>query len=314
MTRLKLLALLPLAISSVAFGADAASTGSEYLHMTSAGKWEVSPMINYQDYTIKYTNPTNAGLDKAEVTGVVYGVKGEYGINEMFSVGINLAMENDSIKSSAGSVSNTGTASGLNNIDLYGNGKNDLFGGTFRYGLDFSISPGSTKQDLSSGAFQGSYGTSTGGVDAIPFVAWEMAMGPGILGAKFSYSFQLTDRKYNSTPSGNANLADSEKGDSAQSLTAFYEWMMNNWSLGLAVSYNGVSGSKLTMGNGSSVTADNGHAGIFAEVYAPIVLADNITLIPNAGFGDNGEILIAEQGNVKSYNGWNLSVAARFGF
>jgi len=313
MTRLKLLALLPLAISSVAFAAE--TSGSEYLHQTAAGKWEVTPMLTYQDMTLKYTNNNGTNFDKSETTGVIYGVKGEYGIDDMFSVGINIAAENDSIKSTSTSgVSNTGTASGLNNIDLYGNGKYDLGGSMLRYGLDFSIAMGKTKQDISSGAGQGSFGTSDGGLNATPFVGWEMAMGPGIFGLKFSYTFQLADRKYNSTPAGTGALADSEKGDSAESLTAFYEWMNNNWSLGVALSYNGTNGSKLTFGDGTTGTVDNGHAGIFIDIYAPITVADNITLIPSFGYGDNGEMLIAEQGGVKTFAGYDLSVAARFGF
>jgi hypothetical protein len=309
---------MPLAASAVAFAADSASNGSEYMHQAAAGKWEVSPMLEYHDWTLKYNSNGNIfGFSKSEDTGMIYGVKGEYGINDMFSVGVNLAGESDTWKNTGtdGSTNNS-TASGMNNIDIIGNGKYDLGGSTLRYGLDLSISMGSSKYDVSSGAAQGSFGTNTGGMDLTPFIGWETAMGPGILGAKFSYLFQLSKRNYNTT-AGSVPLSEipsSESGISAESLAVFYEWMQNSWSLGVSLAYNGVQGSSETFADGSSSKVDNGHAGLFVSVYAPITVADNITIIPNLGFGDNGEALVAENGGVNTWNGWDLSVAARFAF
>lgn len=306
MTRLKLLALLPLAISSVAFAADNA-TGSEYMHQTAASKWEVTPQIEYHDWFAKFNSQSLNS--KTEVSGMTYGVKGEYGINDMFSAGINISGASDSWKytmANGGAAPANGSASGLNNIDVYGLGKYDLGGSTLRYGLDFAISTSSHTDNTSSG----SYSEDTGGTGVTPFVGWEMAMGPGIFGVKLSYYFLLSNRSYSSTP----NTITSENGVSAQSLTAFYEWMQNNWSLGLALSYNGVTGSKTTTVSGSNPAVDSGHAGLFVNVYAPIVVADSITIIPSIGYGDNGQQLDANFGSLTTWNGWDIGVKARFAF
>lgn len=302
----KLIALLPLAIASAAYAAD---TGSEYMHQTAASKWEVTPQIEYHDWTVK---SYNAAPSKVEISGMSYSVKGEYGINDMFSVGAKLGMNSDSWKYTydTGTAPGNSSTSGLNNIDIFGLGKTDLAGGTFRYGLDFAVSTAKHKFDTTSNTY--SIANDTGGTSLTPFIGWEMAMGPGTLGAKFSYSFLLTDRKYDVSPAAGTNI-DSDKGVNSESLAVFYEWMMNNWSLGVSVAWNGVSGSKATTVNGATGDVDSGHAGILVDVYAPITLADNITLLPQIGFGDPGTA-VQNIGGVKTDSGWDLGVGCRFAF
>jgi len=287
----KLLAILPLAISSAAFAANSSSEGSEYMHQAPAGKWEVTPAIDYHDYTAKVSSGA-----KTDVSGLSYGVKGEYGINDMFSAGIALSASNDKWKPDSGSSQN---ASGLNNIDIYGLGKYDLGMGLLRYGLDFSISTSKVKIDSTSSLPSN---TDNGASWLTPFIGWEMAMGPGIFGAKFSYAFQLTDRSYDNSSK--------EKGINAESLSAFYEWQADQaWSLGLSLAWNSVNGSKDETGAKTSM----GHAGLFVDLYAPITIAQDILLIPNVGWGDDGNTTFFGT-NTNTVQKWNVGVAARFTF
>lgn len=292
----KLLAILPLAISSAAFAASTASEGSEYMHQAPAGKFEVTPAVDYHDYTVKFSGGT-----KGDISGLAYGVKGEYGINDMFSAGIAISASNDKFKPDSGAST---TASGLNNIDIYGLGKYDLGMGLLRYGLDFSISTSKSKEDATTGV---ATNTDLGMTMLTPFVGWEMGMGPGIFGLKFSYAFQLTDRSYDNT------AGSKEKGINAESLSAFYEWQADTtWSLGLSLAWNSVNGSKI-----DGVSKATGHAGLFVDVYAPITLAQDILLIPNVGWGDDGSLApFATSGgaSINTVQKWNVGVAARFTF
>lgn len=279
----KLLVIVPMALSTAAFAAD---SGSEYFHQAAAGAWEVTPALDYHDYSVKWSTTTN----KTDVSGLTYGVKGEYGINDMFSVGVGLSADSDTSKTD-GSASTS--KSGMNNIDIYGLGKYDLGGSLLRYGLDFAISTAKVKTD----------NVDLGTTFLTPFVGWEMAMGPGIFGLKFSYAFQLTDRSFDTSSA-------KEKGINAESLSAFYEWQADtNWSLGLSLAWNAVNGSKV-----DGTQTDNGHAGMFVDVYAPITVADNITLIPNVGWGDDGTLMPISTGGLKTIQKWNVGVGARFAF
>lgn len=290
----KLLAILPLAISSAAF---AANEGSEYMHQAPAGKWEVTPQVDYHDYTLKHTTGSNT-----DAAGVYYGAAGEYGINDMFSVGAKITANNEKWKQD----NTTSNTSGLRNIDIYGLGKNDIGMGLIRYGLNLAVS--TAKAKLDGNGFPTN--NDSGATWLTPFVGWEMAMGPGIFGAKFSYTFQLTDRKYDD----GSGAIDKETGVNSEKLAVFYEWQADTtWSLGVSLAWNSVNGSKTTTPAGASSNADTGHAGPFVDVYAPITIAQDILLIPNVGWGDDGNVISFGRG-LKTVQMWDVGVAARFTF
>jgi hypothetical protein len=305
-----LIGLVSLAGTS-AFGADSGTNaGSEMLHQTAAGKWEVTPDIEYHNYTIKMNDQAANG--KLTGTGFTESVKGEYGINEMFSVGLKLAITNDSWKltDDTGTDYPKGSRKGLENPQIYFIGNLDLSGNKFKYGLNLDLSV--TKHKLDTTNFE-DHNADTGGTGLTPWVGWEMNDGVGILGARLSYSFLLSDRKITITAAGGDTDA-TEKQGQLVSLTVFHEFSFNPmWSLGVALSYNTINSTKDTDNTGKETTSDSGHAGFNLAVYAPINVADNITLLPRITYGDSGMLLIGAS-DVKNFNNMSIGFGARFAF
>src|SRR4029077_11182836 len=119
--------------------------------------------------------------------------------------------------------------------------------------------------------------------------------------AKLSYSFLLTERTIVETKAGTDTTTKETQGQLI-SLTVFHEFEFGPmWSLGVALSWNTINSNKdkndvnTPLGQESQ---DSGHTGLNLQVYAPINVADNITLIPRVTYGDNG-MLLENQGSVK---------------
>src|ERR1044072_1443700 len=116
--------LLSLALSSIAFAEDDEfSHNSEYFHQAAGHKWELTPDIEWHNYNIKMNDLAANG--KLNGNGLSESLKAEYGLHDMFAVGMKLMLTNDSWKltDDTGTDYPKGSAKGLSNPQLYLSGR-----------------------------------------------------------------------------------------------------------------------------------------------------------------------------------------------
>lgn len=288
-----LLAVLPF----VASAAMAADNGSQYQWQTPADRFEVTPTLGYSYEKQKYKDGTNT-----ETSGLYESVRGEYGISDMFSVGLLLKNVNMDVKPSGeGKISQ----SGLVDPTLYLNGRTPLDGASLRFGLALDLGLGKAKYDSSGTAQKNAM---SGGLALTPYVGYETMVGQGYLGARLSYKVWLGDRK--------AEIEDSSadikyKGGNVLTPALYYEAKMDTLTLGAAVELNYVQKSKYTNGNNPEVELGNGRTTWDVALYAPYEITPDITLLPQFTYGQWSAY---DTSTIDNVNFWDVKVGARFGF
>jgi hypothetical protein len=118
-----------------------------------------------------------------------------------------------------------------------------------------------------------------------PFVAYEMPLGPGIIGARAEYEFWFTNRKQVnsiSTPTDST-----ETGGQTFSLTAFYEANIGKFTYGGAVTYTSAAESKSTPSGGIATGNKDSTTGTGVQFYIPIHFTPTLTLLPVVGLSGN---------------------------
>ena len=112
---------LTIAHAAIADDSAPASNGSEFMHQTEGGKFEVTPATLLGFGTIKY-NDTNSGFTnlKADSITTPLAVGAEYGITPMLSVALGLAYYNTrtNYTCDVGLCPKSATVSGFNNPEL----------------------------------------------------------------------------------------------------------------------------------------------------------------------------------------------------
>lgn len=298
---------LPLALSTAAFAADSSSGVSVYEHQTDSGKWEVTPGFTFGSIKTNFNaTAANGNLTSASDSIFNFSVAGEYGINEMLSVGLKIGYQTDSF-SLTPSGSSSPSASGMTDPVLYVNGKNAVGPGLIRWGalLDFSLGAMTLSSDGKT------YNESSGGITLTPFVGYEMAnIGPGTLGARLAYDLYQSDRSF--TNNMQTNTSEKIKAGNNLSFVVFYEMPFDPVIWGVDVGI--VNHSAATFNNGTTDTSMNdGQTNFKVETYAAWTVAPDITVLPTIGYGPMGVGGYLANG-ATSQNGIYGTVAARFGF
>ena len=292
--------VLSLMLSGVVYAAE--SNGSEYLWQTQSGKFEVTPTLGlYEKMDI---TARTAGASGSERTSMPITVKGEYGINEMFSAGILLGTDSISTKSkAAGAVAQKST--GMFDPVLFFHGRYNLGMGWLKYGADLSVGfqKGETKAN-------GDTNNATGGNTLTPFAGWEMAAGPGTFGAKLMfdlYKGEGSNEDKSTTPSTTTKTS----GGNRFGLAAFYEMGMGMWDLGGALSYHTAASTKSKVAS-VETTNDDDMSEILLQVYAPVHINEMITILPELHYG----MVTWSKATygAKSASDTGLQVGARFAF
>lgn len=302
----KLIALLvPFAFSTAAF-AEGKSGSSEFMHQTEADRFEVTPSFFFGQETTKATADADPET-KYKTDTFWLGLMGEYGINEMLSVGLGLAYETDTTKTSTNdgsTVANT-TAKGLMDPDLFLNGKVAAGPGMFRFGthLTFAIEKFKTKDA------DGNSNIATGGIALTPFVGYEWMMGPGLLGARLSYDLYKGERSQ--TYFG--GTTGKEKGGETLGFALFYEMDMAPAIWGFSFAINSHAETKITTA-GTTTNQNNGNTDMELTTYAAWEVAPDVTLLPRLSYGRTARGAAGQQQYEKSTDGFGLQVGARFAF
>jgi len=309
MTLLRIIALtLPMAMMSAAALADGGSTTSEFEHQADAGKWEVSPSFTFGSIKSNYSTTcaacgtTTSGTDSQ----FNFNAKGEYGINEMLSVGLNLGYSTDSWSYSPGG-GNSMKVQGMPDPSVFLNGRNDLGVGSIHWGaiLTFALAKGQLNNTTAN--------ETDGGFTFTPFVGYEAMVGPGTLGARVSYDVLKTNDNFNDNVGGTSTSAYDKNGN-ILTFAVFWEMNFNPvvWGIDVGLLNHSASStveSGVTTNNSDNFTAFN------ISTYANWTVAQDISILPTIGYGTNYQAITANvvPGSTSSAGIYG-TIGARFAF
>jgi hypothetical protein len=294
--------LFSMLVIGLAFStAQAAETNrSEFFYQPGAGQSDVSVHVGYRALTTKSKTATAdtkmtgwAGRGVGNATTEGMGVGYEYGLNDMLSLGAELAF-------TSLEVDNGGTVkpkiSGLADPMVFVHGTSGMDFGRLRYGANLGLGFQKHKIEANNDTTP-----ATGGFSLTPYVGLDMDAGPGILGARLSYRFNM-ERTYD------ANGTEQKvKDGNILGLAAFYEYMLSDMLLGADVNYRMVGEETTTTGAASTTAKSYSPFGL--DLYARIPVDESITIIPSLGYDFS-----ASGDDVDKYNDMVIQVAARFGF
>lgn len=251
---------------------------SELMHQAEAGSFELTPLFGIANTHIEYK--TNAYVKSADQAGLFIGAQAEYGFSEALSLGLSLTY-NDFRQTYAkkDNVSiDDAYRRGLSDPDVYLMGRTRAGDGWFRYGAHLTTTVEKSKWDGKTA------NAASGGTTLAPFVGFETHAGPGIAGGKIAYDVYKSDRDYEDS-SSNPTVTSKIKGGERLALTGFYEWTIAPIiDLGFSLQYLDWAQTKRET-SGVTVTNDDRSSRLNLEVYAPLHLKNQITLVPFLGFG-----------------------------
>lgn len=287
------LKLAAMTIVALAFGtahAADSSGGSEFFHQAAAGGSDVEAGLQYH---LGSTTRAKAATVDTKTTGLetIYG-QYQYGINEMFAIGGRVGYK--AIEAETGGT--TVKTNGLEDIAVVLEGTNAMGAGNLKYGADLGL--GLSKRKVEADRAD----AGTGGLSLAPYVGWDMAAGPGWLGAALQYTWR-GERKSDVTAAGTTTEATTKDGSSV-GLSAFYEWMITDLTLGAALNYEMFSEATVTSGGTDTKFKSHNTTGI--DLYSVIPMS-GFSLLPGISY----ELSDSEQ---DKWNVLTLNVAGRFAF
>ena len=254
-----------------------AATGSEYLHQAPGGAFELSPGLMITTERLK----GRGTVRNRTASQLMLMVEGEYGFNDMFSLGANLgvgvgATSIDNCPSNT--TCNDTRQSGMRDAMVTFNGRVPFGLSAFRFGLDLSQSFGEAVIEK-----DGDSNLASGGTTLTPFVGFETTFGASLIGAKLGYDVYQSDRDYKneSPPATKFKVKDGQRLNAA----LFYEYTFPKIvSVGAALEYLDRADSK-TSGNGTTSKNKDGASLTMLNVYVPLRFNPRVTLIPEISSG-----------------------------
>jgi hypothetical protein len=295
--------VLALALAFGGFANAADSAGSEFFHKAAADKWEVTPFLGWSSYkSSSKATSTKASSDTTFKTTYLSAI-GEYGINSMWSVGLNLGLYTNRT-TSADNVPDTKTK-GLPNPDIYVRGASALGGGALHYGADLSVGLSKHKTETN-----GDESNSDGRLTLTPYVGWDMTAGPGFWGARLAFDIFKTVGKQ--TVETATTSTDSDvRGDYQWNVATFYEWVSGTNTLGGELMYQHVGGTNVETA-GTKAGLNDTHTDFQLKVYDAIWVTPTIAILPDLtytsfNFSDDATTVDKE-------SGLGFDVGARFVF
>jgi hypothetical protein len=278
------------ASSMLAFSGGAfASTNSSFMWQNTAQQGSVQLGIGNYTLAQKLDTSTNLGT-KLNMSGNFEYLTGEYGINDMISVGLSLgaAQMKDSFTGNVFLPASQGF-SGFADAVLFEKTKMELGSGTLKYGAQLGIPTSKHTYDMSY-----NQNFTSGGMWLQPFVGFEKTVGPGTAGTRLTYSLMVTkqDVHHEKDVFGTPEFDEKRSGGAATQVDAFYEWAFTP-SLQLAgdLYYNSTATTKRSNNVSGKETDDtNGTSGFGANIYG-VWLASNsplIAIVPWLSYGSCG--------------------------
>lgn len=279
----KMLMASAIVLVSVAAHAETSSQ-SEFFYQTPAGKSDVSVTLGYKTMTIKPDGATeDTKINGLYKSGVAY----EYGINEMFAIEGKLSfnsLENDA--------SPKIKESGLEDPEVTLKGTSGMDWGRLRYGASLGL--GLEKRKVKS---NGDENAASGGFSLTPYIGADANVGPGILGGRLSYRYNM--ERTIEVPVGSD---EKRKEGNVLGLSAFYEYFVTDVVLGGAINYKSLAATK--DGDDNEVGKSYDITGISLYSRIPMGTWD---LVPKIDYDFSAK-------DFDKYQDLNFFVTARFGF
>ncbi len=306
MNRLLLL-FISMAFPILASAQEPPVTGSEMQHQTDASVLEITPGARISISNAKYK--PNAALSKANATTFSASMQAEFGLNQIFSAGVDLLYGwqwFDYAPSSA--ISNHHTV-GWFDPSIFAKGKLDNVGpGSLRFQL-------SVAQALKDSTGANNY---SGGTAVAPAIGYELYFGAHVVGARFKYKAQTDARNYSPSEDFKYKI----KGGNEFSSILFYEFTSER-ILGLSLEIRSKASSKITadspgaydvnLVNGYGRTRDysNASSSYKLEAYAPVDINPSLRVIPSLAYEALGAYTST---TLASVDGWQIQILARWAF
>jgi hypothetical protein len=312
-----ILASLTFAVGAAA--ADGDMMDSEYLHQTGAGVFDVQAGFGQAagDGAILNNAPTgysminvsirNSSL-KASENSLPINVMLEYGINQMFSAGLELAYGTGQLTYSGcptGFSCNSQHVNGMYDPQLFFKGRSAVGAGVIQYGavLDVSVEKETTSST-------GDQNNASGGISFTPFVAYQMAAGPGTWGARLQYGIYQGDKKSTDSSSG-TSVPSTTSSNGNWVIDTFYEAPVAGITIGGALSYAQNPETKTSQNGGPKTGNLDAYNTMGVQVYVPVKLS-SLTILPSVTY----DTMNFSQSNsvASSENMIEVGVAARMSF
>lgn len=305
---LMLFSLITGAMFAHADAEGSGSNGTEYMYQTPGDTFMVQPQIGMGALVTKF-NDTNSGYKNLKSTTASFpvGVSGEYGINQMLAIGLDLIYSSakrtydcDSPLPCPKDKKISGLEDPAINIKL----RNQIGAGTLRYGLQANIGIEKSKVDK-----DGNTNAASGGSSVTPFVGYELPLGPGFIGARASYELYKGDRK---TKFDGESDETKTTGGQLVEVSAFYEANVGIMTYGGALVFDSKAESKSADGSEAATGNKDAYTQYTVHFYTPAHLTPTITILPTL---DLGGISYTSSDSVADSAGLVLiSVAGRFTF
>lgn len=281
------------------FAFAAADNGSQYVWQTPAGKMEITPSLLYGKLTVE---PKGGGGDTS-TAGMILGVRGSYGVNEMLSVGVQLTHAN--LKNEYPAPTASDTSSGLGDVLLFLMGRVPVGAGHFRFGADLGIA----LEDKEIKNANADTNASSGGMSLTPFVAYEINMAPSIFGVKFSHELRLGDARLENKAVTPAQTYKSNGGNDTR-LALFFEHDMAPARLGLALEIEASARNEWKNDAGTVVSSTSPLTNAGLRFYLPYTISESATIVPSLKYAQ----YTAYPSGVDSATYIEALITARFAF
>ncbi len=277
------------------------SVGSEYLHQTTGGHFELTPALGIYASTIRYKNSS----DKTQQSFLPITVKGEYGFSDLFSLSAKLGV-------GLGVVNNTCPNSTCDDTVLRG-AMDPVLSANFRiptgimalrFGADLSTSLGNHKIESN-----GDTNVASGGTSLTPNFGMDFSLPNMVMGFQLKYDLYRGDRT-NERP-GRTPSETKDKKANRLGLAAFYEYNFPRIvSIGSALEYLNQAASET---ESTGVTTKNKDAldHFNLNVYVPLRFTPRVTLVPAVWLGATQR---DSSSTVKDQTDFSMNVLARFTF
>ncbi len=293
---------------------------SEYYHQAAGMTQELSPTLDYRSSNTQAKSAAGIGTSTATTSGFGLYLDYDYGLNEDMAISVDLGFENYNTSVSPDNTTANSARNGIGLTDLSGRfqGRVPAMGpGNFVYGTKYNLNLIRPTVNQIGGAANGSLGVQEGYHFLMPYIGYEMNLGPGIAGLHFDYEVLKSDRRIDYTTNNGTVITIINRGGNHWMWGAFYEIPHNEWLFGLSVdSLTTNDSSRQPIYNNASInreSRDNASVDLITRLYMTYTMDKDLTLTPSAYYTTLSS-KYREGVETDSDNEMGIALSARFAF
>ncbi len=272
---------------------------SERYHQAAAQTFELTPAASLVSSTVRIHNSDI----QSNTAGIPFLITGEYGISSFFSIAVNFGYTAGTTSYThcpADSICNSTSAYGVPDPQINLKFKIPVGSNLVRFGVNSHIAI--EKAVVKSSSDQN---VATGGSGASPFVALEMPLGSGLLGAEVEYEAYAAERKRDIK-----GAADTISGGAQFATSVYYELNYGIMTYGAALSY-ATSDTTKTVSDGATTYNSDSFNNFAIQLYAPVHFKNAVTLFPTVGYAI---LTFPASSAISGANAFQIGASGRFAF